>query len=100
MVANGTLPSQELIKWRLAEGEAVPMPLTGEVVVFTDFFSPNCPHVAIDGGGAYAECRLTNTRQTKHLPIVARLELDKTTCFFISYDPDILKQLILFKEKE
>jgi hypothetical protein len=38
MVAEGVLPSQGLIKWRPAEGEAVPMPQTGEVVVFTDFF--------------------------------------------------------------
>ena len=38
MVAEGLLPSQGLIKWRPAAGEAVPMPQTGEVVVFTDFF--------------------------------------------------------------
>ena len=38
MVAEGLLPSRELIKWRPAEDEAVPMPQTGEVVVFTDFF--------------------------------------------------------------
>ena len=38
MVAKGILPSRELIKWCPADGEAVPMPLTGEVVVFTDFF--------------------------------------------------------------
>ena len=38
MVAEGLLPSQGLIKWRPAAGETVPMPQTGEVVVFTDFF--------------------------------------------------------------